>query len=126
MVAAVQTSVPSLFVNAARVRNLRGPISVPVEPVYTIHAQFKHIHGVPSRGAGVPLFKLRVLDNLIDRLLAYRESLPSGMQLTVLPEGEMEPLMAALEERLRTRVLETRASFGGLFPETGMLIDLAA
>jgi len=127
MVAAVQSATPSLFLNVSRLQNLRGALAVPVEPVYTLESQFEHVQGVPTRGAGVPLFKLRVLDNLIDRLLSLREDVPARLRLETLPGGEeIEPLITALEERLRSRVLQHGPAFGGQFPETGMLVDLAA
>jgi hypothetical protein len=81
---------------------------------------------VPARGSGVSLFKLQILDGLIDRLLSFRESLPEPAGLAAMPEGEMETLLASLEQRLRLRVLQAGALFGGQFPETGMLINLAA
>jgi hypothetical protein len=94
--------------------------------MYTIHARFKHIQGVPARDGAVPLFKLRILDNLIDHLLSLGEKVAGMADIASLPEKEMEPLMASLEQRLRQHVLQRTPMFGGLFPETGIIIDLAA
>ena len=99
---------------------------MPVEPAFITHSSFKHIQGVPARGVGVPIFKLRVLDSLIDRLLALRERLPGARDLARLPEDQLEGLIASLEQRLHAQVLQSKPPFGGLFPETGMLVDLAA
>jgi hypothetical protein len=68
MIAAVAS--PGAFLNILRVRSLRGgELEVPVSPVQSAYARFEHLRAVPSAEGGVSLFKLRVLDKLIDRLL---------------------------------------------------------
>jgi hypothetical protein len=126
VVQAVQATSPSLFINVSRKQNLGGRVSAPIEPVHAIYARFKHIRGIPASGGGVSLFKLRVLDTLIDRLLTLRERVPGNHELARLSDSDLEPLIGSLEKRLRAQLLQHKPVFGGLFPETGILIDLAA
>ena len=80
----------------------------------------------PARGDGIPLFKLQVLDSLIDRLLAVRDGKGVLSGISAPSAGPLEPLLASLEHQLRESLLRIRPAFGGRYPETGMLIDLAA
>jgi len=77
MIAAVGS--PGPFLNILRVRSLRGgDLEVPVARAQSGFARFEHLRAVPSPQGGVSLFKLRVLDTLIDRLLAEGQSEPRG------------------------------------------------
>jgi len=105
MIAAVAS--PGPFLNILRVRSLRGgELEVPVSPVQSAYARFEHLRGVPSPEGGISLFKLRVLDKLIDRLLADREP----------AEGQRVPEAAALRSYSRLQ--------SGYEP--GMLFELVA
>jgi hypothetical protein len=76
MIAAVGS--PGPFLNIIRVRSLGGgELEVPVAPAQSAYARFEHLRAVPSPQGGISLFKLRVLDKLIDRLLAESQSLPA-------------------------------------------------
>jgi len=126
MIQNVSSSEPGLFLNVIRIQNMNGGrIAVPVNPVHAVYARFKHIQGIPAQDGGAPLFRLRVLDNLIDRLLRYAEEVPSAEQLRELKADSIDPLIGRLEHKLRSRLLQFPSSFGGGFPETGMLIDLS-
>ena len=127
MIENVSATQPGFFLNVIRIQNMRdGRITVPVNPAHTVYARFKHVLGVPSQNGGTPLFRLRVLDNLIDRLLRYSEQVPSPQQLRELEADDIDPLISSLQNQLRNRLLHFPSSFGGTFPETGMLIDLIA
>lgn len=99
---------------------------VPVRPINTIYAHFKHIRGIPSSEGGVPIFKLRILDTLIDNLLSLREKVPESYELIRLESENIDSLIHELQQRLQDRIISTKALFGGFFPETGLLIDLVA
>ena len=127
MIQNVSATQPGFFLNVIRIQNMQnGRITVPVNPAHTVYARFKHVLGVPSQNGGAPLFRLRLLDSLIDRLLSYSEQVPSEQQLRELEADDIDPLIASLQNQLRTRLLQFPSSFGGTFPETGMLIDLIA
>ncbi|UCF96655.1 MAG: hypothetical protein JSV89_15960 [Spirochaetaceae bacterium] len=127
MIENVSSTNPGFFLNVIRIQNLQdGRITVPVHPAHVVYARFKHIQGVPAQDGGAPLFRLRVLDNLIDRLLRYREQVPTAEQLRNLHTEAVDPLISRLQNRLRSHLLQFPSSFGGSFPETGMLIDMSA
>jgi len=127
MIQNVSATQPGFFLNVIRIQNMQnGRITVPVNPAHAVYARFKHVLGVPSQNGGAPLFRLRLLDSLIDRLLSYSEQVPSEQQLRELEADDIDPLIASLQNQLRTRLLQFPSSFGGTFPETGMLIDLIA
>jgi hypothetical protein len=127
MVRHVSHAQPGFFLNIIRIQNMQdGRITVPVHPTHAVYARFKHIQGVPARDGGAPIFRLRVLDSLIDRLLRYREVVPGAVRLGDFDEDSIDPLLERLESRLRAHLLQSPSSFGGDFPETEMLIDLIA
>ncbi len=127
---------PGLFLNILRVQNLRGGqgrLEVPVAPADSLYARFEHLRGVPSPEGGVPLFKLRVLDKLIDRLLAEGQPVPEAARLSSLAPEQAESLIGELGGRLQKRLAGLAALSGGFTrqkngfaPETGMLVDLVA
>jgi len=124
MIAAVSS--PGPFLNILRVRSLRGgELEVPVSPVQSAYAHFEHLRGVPSAEGGISLFKLRVLDKLIDRLLADGQSVPEAARRPGLEAGQAEALIGELGGRLHRR-LDSLASLPGFATETGMLLDLVA
>jgi hypothetical protein len=127
MIQNVSTVQPGFFLDVIRIQNRQnGRITAPVHPTQAVYARFKHILGVPSPNGGTPLFRLRILDNLIDRLLRYSEAVPSEEILGNLDAEGIDPLIARLQNQLRSHLLQFPSSFGGTFPETGMLIDLIA
>jgi hypothetical protein len=126
VVSAVRSASPSLFIDVSRIQGLGGRVQAPVDPAYAIQARFKHIRGVPSPGAGLPLFKLQVLDSLIDRLLALRVEGSLPADVSGLAAERLESLIVSLEGRLHESLLKSRPAFGGQFPETGLLVSLAA
>jgi hypothetical protein len=127
MIQNVSAAKPGFFLNVIRIQNMQdGRVTVPVNPAHAVYARFKHVLGVPSQNGGTPLFKLRVLDNLIDRLIRYSEQVPSEESLKSLDAEAIDPLISRLQNQLRSHLLQFPSSFGGTFPETGMLIDLIA
>jgi hypothetical protein len=127
MVQSLSSATPGFFLDVIRIQNTRGgPVAVPVDPSYAVYGRLKHVRGVPSQQGTTPLFKLRILDNLIDRLLSYSEGVPQAVQLRNLDGDSIDPLIERLQSRLHSRLLNVPSSFGGSFPETGMLIDLTA
>jgi hypothetical protein len=88
----------------------------------------------------VPLFKLRVLDKLIDRLLAEGQPVPEAARLSRMAPEQAESLIGELGGRLQRRLAGLAAlssgfarpiggfarQISGFAPETGMLVDLVA
>ena len=127
MIQNVSSNQTGIFLDVIRIQNLRsGRIALPVDQAHAVYARFKHIRGVPTHDGGAPLFRLRVLDNLIDRLVSVDEPVPAIEPLQDLDAQAIDPLIGALQNQLRAHLLQFPSSFGGEFPETGMLIDLVA
>jgi hypothetical protein len=130
MVASVATTASGLFLDVVRLRGMQsmheGRLSVPVNPAYSPYARFEHVRGVPASEGGVPIFKLRVLDKLIDRLLGYGQTVSPAEDLGSLRPEALEPVVYRLQQQLHRHVLNRTSAFGGQFPETGMLVDLVA
>ena len=120
-VASLQTFLNPSVMAASRV----GRRTVPVRPLQSVYASFKHVVGVPSRSPGsqVPLNKLRVLDNLIDRLIAVR-----GEQGEIIPVNteNVDGLIQQMERQLNTAVRASRPLFTGMHPETGLVLNMLA
>jgi hypothetical protein len=129
VVQSVRAAQPGFFPNILRLQGLKsghGRIPVPVAPAQSVYAIFEHIQGVPSPEGGVSLFKLRVLDRLIDRLLADRQPVPEREDISRLRSGEAQAMIEELGGLLSRRLASLGGLPGGFAPETGMLVDLVA
>ena len=112
-----------------------GKTTVPVKPMQSVYAHFKHIIGVPSRdeGATVPFTKLRYLDNLIERLVQIQSRESKAYQkvsyndiIDIDEIGDVDGFVQKLQSELRTKVIAEIPSFGGFFSVGGNLINLLA
>ena len=81
-----------------------GRASFPVKPNYSVYAQFKHINGVPSRDSGsqVSINKLRMLDNLIERLarLKNKNNTSRTAETVTLNTDNIDPVIENLKKEL--------------------------
>ena len=119
MIAGVRGVAPIVFPNLIRVQGTNSRISLPIQRAHFVYARFKHIKGVPSADGGVSIFKLRLLDNLLDRMLAVKG-------LLVIDVDNIDEITRHLQSALRDSILAVKPAFSGLFPETGLLIDMVA
>ncbi len=105
-----------------------GKTSVPVRPLNSVYAHFKHFIGVPSRdiASQVPVTKIRILDNLIERIVKLRGRNSEDFTIQKVDEANVDPMIKALEQELRNSLIAQKPSFTGLFPETGMLVNTFA
>ncbi len=101
-----------------------GKRSVPVRPSLSVYL-FKHVMGVPSRSGEdeVPISKLRVLDNLIDRLVKLRGERGES---TPVDNGNVDTLIQRFQGELHAALSAASPLFSGLFPETGLIVNLLA
>jgi hypothetical protein len=113
-----------------------GDVIVPVRPADALSASFRHIRTRPDTRLedGIPLYKLRILDMLIDHLA--RSGTAAGaagegpIRNTALrPQvsaGSVDQLLAAMSSSLR-KGSGAGASYRAAFlPEPGAFVDLAA
>ena len=82
-----------------------GRVSLPVPRSQALYARFKHVSGRPSpNGGGHPLYKLRSLDTLIDRLVTMKDKKAVGLstenELGQLSPEKIDTMIAVLSDRL--------------------------
>ncbi len=127
MIAGVRGVTPIVFPNLIRVQGTNSRMPLPVQRVQFVYARFKHIKGVPSADGGISVFKLRVLDNLLDKMLAVKGSLAiDAYKMKDVNHDNIDEITQRLESTLRKSLLAVKPAFSGLFPETGLLIDMVA
>ena len=127
MIAGVRGVTPIVFPNLIRVQGSNSRMSLPIQRAHFVYAKFKHIKGVPSAEGGVSVFKLRILDNLLDKMLAVKGSLVvDADKMKVVNIDNIDNITQNLQSTLRESLLSEKPAFSGLFTETGMLIDMVA
>ena len=120
---------PSPASAALRLRGGSGSarIAVPVQPAGALYVRFKHIVGVPSHDglSGVSIFRLRILDNLIDRFLRQKGLAggTAGEPIQVEPEA-VDTLIGALQADLHASATGASAAVPAVEP--GMIMSLFA
>ncbi len=72
-----------------------GKLSLPVDSAVLLYSRFKYVRGMPSAATpgGLPLSKLRALDNLIDRLIRLRGKQPIVKNVDDLATEEIDGLI---------------------------------
>jgi hypothetical protein len=144
----VQGVTPSATVGIAQVIAVRSAqldnqgVVMPVRPAQAIYANFRHIQLLPDSRLkdGVPLYKLRILDSLIERMYATGTQggagdVPSaaGTNANVpRDEGVVDRLIGDLSRGLRaagqaaSRGSGTSSYRAGFLPLPGAFVDLVA
>ncbi len=128
MIGAVSFVTNTAFPNIISIRGIRGKLLLPVAPLNAISAVFKHITPVPSRnGKDIPLYKLRVLDDLLDRILRSRKSKTVNKIKNVkITTRNIDSLISGLSAQLKIESLSAER-YGMVFkPDTGLIINLVA
>jgi hypothetical protein len=112
-------------------------VVMPVRPAQQIFANFRHIQLRPDSRleGGVPLYKLRILDSLIDHLsraegagaaAGSRPAAGAGAERGMLNAVGVDSAIASLQEMLRTGGRGGPAYRAGTLPEPGAFVDLVA
>jgi hypothetical protein len=105
-----------------------GTVVVPVRPAQMINASFKHIQMRPDSRLqdGVPLYKLKILDSLIDHMA---KATPNGAGLvgkSGVDAVTIDGLIATMSGSARAEAGTAAAYRAGFFLEPGALVDLVA
>jgi hypothetical protein len=104
-----------------------GKIVLPVRPAYVLFAAFKHIQVVPDSTLeeGVPLYKLTLLDSLIERMMASgasrKEAAGKGGS-----GGSIDAAIEELSARLRARAAASPSYAARTLPAAGLVVDMVA
>ena len=108
-------------------------VVMPVRRAQMIYASFKHIQVRPDSQLqdGVPLYKLRILDTLIDQMSPKAETDASaadrpGRGTIHADAASIDTVIAGLSSELRSTEGSSGAYRAGFFPEPGAFVDLVA
>jgi hypothetical protein len=141
----VQGVTPSTTIGLAKVIAVRSArlddqgVVMPVRPAQAIYANFRHIQLLPDSRLqdGVPLYKLQILDSLIERMSPAQggafQGEPAGTKAIVpRDEGGVDRLIGDLSQSLRaagqaaTRGTGSSSYLAGFLPLPGAFVDLVA
>ena len=123
---------PNVFeISGLVARNDRiGKLALPVDPQAILYSRYKHVRGAAPVGqtSGVPLSKLRALDNLIDRLIRLKSNQPIVRNISELQPREVDGLVSSYREGLHRAIagqtgLMNDVSLSGFL---GVSLDLVA
>ena len=126
------TAQPNIFELSRFITRNRsvGKLSLPVDPSLSLYSRFRHVRGVPSidRTGGVPLSKLRALDNLIDRLIRLGGKQPIVKNIDNLNEKEIEGLISQYQRGLHQTLNSSRklAGYVGKSVESALTLNMVA
>jgi hypothetical protein len=109
-------------------------IVMPVRPAELVYANFRHIQVRPDSRLedGVPLYKLKILDTLIDHLAAERgaaESVRRGGAQSALPDvggRSIDRMILEISSELRQGGAGERPYRARFLPEPGAFVNLLA
>jgi len=106
--------------------NVSKKISLPVRPFLSHSLAFKHIRGVPSKknGEAIPTFKLRILDNLIELFIQLKNTKSINKIYKDINPENIDTLIENIELNIRKQVNIIPPPFGGIFPETGLILNV--
>jgi hypothetical protein len=116
---------PVFIPNIVHLRNGRGKLAVPVQRNHLVYAYFKHITGIPTGKdiAGVPVYKLRILDNLIEQLVGRKVNSTQDLQIT---EENIDMIIAQVKNEMQSREMTLQSPGAHLLSEAGIVIDTFA
>lgn len=116
--------------NIIKVRSAAGKLSVPLKPIFSMYAQFKHITGVPQKGegSGVSVSKLMILDNLIDQLVAVKgkNNVQHAVEMVKMSPDKVDDYIENFYSDLHKHITGASPYAGILVNERGLLLDLVA
>ena len=124
--------IPNVFEISGRVASSDriGKLALPVDPQAILYSRYKHVRGASPVGqaGGVPLSKLRALDNLIDRLIRLKSNQPIVPNIDELQPAEVDGLVSSYRRGLhkaiaqQSELMNDVSSYGFL----GVSLDLVA
>ncbi len=118
MVGKLSSAMPTITPNPIHFNRL-GKMAVPVKPLQSVYARFKHLVGVPVYGSKghIPFSKLRNLDNMIDRLIQIQTSGTGAAR-------DQGKIVNQLQKEIHSLVSQVQPVFGGAFTEATALVDI--
>lgn len=122
MIGAISNIQVTSFPNIISIKSANSKLPVPVRPLYSISAVFKHISPVPSSTgqAGIPLYKLRVLDNLLDRFMQ------KNVKRIKITADNIDSLISKALNKLKSQSYIGEQYSVSFRAEKGLIINLVA
>jgi hypothetical protein len=98
-----------------------GDLIMPVRPAQLVYANFKHIQVMPDSRLqdGVPLYKLKILDTLIDHLSQKKP-------LTSVDASSIDSVIMDMSSGFRLRGVSGQSYRAAFLPAPGAFVDLVA
>jgi hypothetical protein len=106
---------------------LTTKITVPVRPFLSPSIALKHLIGIPSTDNtdSIPLYKLRMLDNLIERLTRLKVQGTAKDFSDLITAQNIDSHIKNLSEQVRNHFLKLLPYTSGLAAEQGMLVNVS-
>jgi hypothetical protein len=119
------STVPYIY-NLNEILSSAKRVTVPVRPLYTPALVFRHVIGVPAHSddESVPLYKVQLLNNLIEGLSKAERIFPGKRADTNTQTEDIDMLLTSLGERMRQSAKAPTPYGTGLRLEPGILVNL--
>jgi hypothetical protein len=102
-----------------------GKIAIPLKPSQSMYARFRHIAAIPATSGDteVPVYKLRILDNLIERLIGKKGNAEEFVKLS---SKNIDTIISSLKHEIAFRNTGFKAFQTSIRPETGLILNILA
>lgn len=124
MISRITSISPTIISHFLHNRDFSMKLNVPVRSTISTAISFKHILGVPGKGEGIPVFKLRVLDNLIERLVRARQTDNIEYEYEELSTENIDSTIDKYYNELKSEIAAQKPYNGNLLPESGEIVNL--
>ncbi len=105
-------------------------LALPVDSRTLLYSRFKHVHGTPARGemSGIPLSRLRAIDNLIDRLISLRGRNTYWVNVDQMNREDLAFTMQRLQKEISGLLTGERLPLtaGSLQNDLGLVLNYVA
>ena len=124
-----QTNVFQLT-SVAREAAVNRKLSLPVDSKMLLYSRFKHVHGIPTVGirSGLPLSRLRAVDNLIDRLISLKGKNTYWINAGIMNSEDLAFTLERLQREINQLVSSDKLPLTAGSPQNdlGMTLDYVA
>jgi hypothetical protein len=127
MISGISPTGPTIINRLYMINDLTRKISVPVRRFFSPSIALKHLIGIPTSNdlEGIPLYKLRILDNLIERLARLKKENNTGITGEVISADNIDTHISRLSSQVKNAYNRIAPFAGGLSPESGRLLDIS-
>jgi len=125
----VQAALPGTvpYSNVIYAKHSNQKLSLPVQRQQYLYARFKHVVGVPAHGSGkgLSIFKLKLLDNIIERLSSMQsDKINKKTDITGMDAKALDAMIEKYKSKLHTEVKKSSFGFGGSNSAGGMILNM--